>query len=168
MCATDCVLVGLDWAEPMMLFILHVTCSCIPMHTFFPFNISWYIWIVFGTFLIVFLSPSLFCLRYSVSMTPKFKSTPSLNPLCSAASTSSNLIPSSIWFHDEDAWKAFLENFSRWGIHSKCQVILADFVDTDLRIVIHIGVGSHCVTSRSHVHPCWFRSFTPTCMDLIF
>ena len=30
-----------------------------------------------------------------------------------------------------------------------------------------IGVGSHCVKSRSLVHPCWFRSFTPTCMDLI-
>ena len=31
-----------------------------------------------------------------------------------------------------------------------------------------VEVGSHCVTSRSHVHPCWSRSFTPTCMDLIF
>ena len=31
-----------------------------------------------------------------------------------------------------------------------------------------VGVGSHCVTSRSHVHSCWSRSFTPTCMDLIF
>ena len=31
-----------------------------------------------------------------------------------------------------------------------------------------VGVGSHCVTSWSHVHPCWSRSFTPTCMDLIF
>ena len=31
-----------------------------------------------------------------------------------------------------------------------------------------VGVGSHYVTSRSHVHPCWSRSFTPTCMDLIF
>ena len=31
-----------------------------------------------------------------------------------------------------------------------------------------VGVGSHCVTSQSHVHPCWSRSFTPTCMDLIF
>ena len=30
-----------------------------------------------------------------------------------------------------------------------------------------IGVGSHCVTSRSHVFPCWFRSFTPTYMELI-
>ena len=39
-CATDCVLVGLDWAEPMMQLTLHVTCSCIPMHTFFLFTIS--------------------------------------------------------------------------------------------------------------------------------
>ena len=30
-----------------------------------------------------------------------------------------------------------------------------------------VGVESHCVTSRSHVHPCWSRSFTPTCMYLI-
>ena len=25
--------------------------------------------------------------------------------------------------------------------------------------------GGHCVTPRSLVHPCWSRSFTPTCMD---
>ena len=31
-----------------------------------------------------------------------------------------------------------------------------------------VEVRSHCVTSRSHVHPCWSKSFTPTCMDLIF
>ena len=36
-CATNCVLVGLDWAEPMKQLHLHVTCSCIPMHTFFLF-----------------------------------------------------------------------------------------------------------------------------------
>ena len=30
-----------------------------------------------------------------------------------------------------------------------------------------IGDGSHCVTSRSPVHSCWSKSFTPTCMDLI-
>ena len=34
-----CVLIGLDWAEPMMLFVLHVTCSCISMHTYLLFNI---------------------------------------------------------------------------------------------------------------------------------
>ena len=30
-----------------------------------------------------------------------------------------------------------------------------------------IGVGSHCVTSRSLVYPCLSKSFTPTCMNLI-
>ena len=39
-CATDCMLVGLDWAELMMQLPLHVTFSCIPMHTFFLFTIS--------------------------------------------------------------------------------------------------------------------------------
>ena len=31
-----------------------------------------------------------------------------------------------------------------------------------------VGDGSHCVTSQSLVHPCWYKSSTPTCMDLIF
>ena len=30
-----------------------------------------------------------------------------------------------------------------------------------------VGNGSHYVTSWSPVHPCWSKSFTPTCMDLI-
>ena len=30
-----------------------------------------------------------------------------------------------------------------------------------------VRVRSHCVMSRSLVHPCWSMSFTPTCMDLI-
>ena len=70
-------------------------------------------------------------------MAPKRKSTPSWNPLRSKASTSSDPTPSSIQFRDEDAWKAFLENFSRRGIHSEHQVILADFTNTNLPTVIH-------------------------------
>ena len=31
-----------------------------------------------------------------------------------------------------------------------------------------VGDGNHCGTSQSLVHPCWYRSFTPTCMVLIF
>ena len=30
-----------------------------------------------------------------------------------------------------------------------------------------VGVRSHCVTSQSLVLPCWSKSFTPTCMDSI-
>ena len=70
-------------------------------------------------------------------MAPKRKSTPSQNPFHSRASTSSDPTPSHIWFRDEDARKAFSENFSRWGIHSERRVILADFADTNLPDVIH-------------------------------
>ena len=49
-CAIDYVLVGLDWAEPIMQFPLHVTCSCIPMHTYFLFNIFLDIFSCLGLF----------------------------------------------------------------------------------------------------------------------
>ena len=72
-----------------------------------------------------------------VSMAPKRKSAWSRNPLRFGASTSFDPTPSHIRFRDEDACKAFSENFSRQGIHSECRVILADFADTDLPDVIH-------------------------------
>ena len=84
----------------------------------------------------LFLPPSLL-FTLIVSMAPKRKSTPSQNPLCSGASSSSNPTPSHIWFYDEDARKDFSENFSRQGVHSKCRVILVDFADIDLPDVIH-------------------------------
>ena len=70
-------------------------------------------------------------------MTPKRKSTPVRNPLHFDASSSSDLSPSNVRFRDDDAFKAFSENFSRQGIHSDRQVVLSDFVDTDLPFVIH-------------------------------
>ena len=70
-------------------------------------------------------------------MAPKRKSTPARNPLRSDASSSTDPSPSIIRFHDDDAFKAFLENFSRRGIHSERQVVLLDFADTDLLFVIH-------------------------------
>ena len=70
-------------------------------------------------------------------MAPKRKSTPARNPLRFGASSSSDPSPSHIWFRDDDAFKAFLENFSRRGIHSEYQVILSDFADTNLPSIIH-------------------------------
>ena len=37
-----CMLVGLDWAEPMMFLNLHVICSCIFVHTYLHFLIFLY------------------------------------------------------------------------------------------------------------------------------
>ena len=107
-----------------------------------------------GTFLIVSLSLS-FLFTLVVSMTPKRKTNSSLNPLRSGASSSSDPTPSYIWFCDEVARKDLSENFSRLGVHSECRVILADFANTDLPDSFTVGVGSHCMTSRSHVLPCW-------------
>ena len=72
-----------------------------------------------------------------VSMTPKCKSTLARNPLRSGASSSFDPSLSTVRFRDDDAFKAFSENFSRRGIHSECQVVLSDFADTDLPSVIH-------------------------------
>ena len=108
-----------------------------PMYTYFLFNIfdiidaAW----DFSDFFSLFFPLFLFTLV--VSMSPKRKSTPARNPLHSGASSSSDPSPSNVWFRDDDAFKAFSENFSRRGIHSECQVILLDFVDTDLPFVIH-------------------------------
>ena len=70
-------------------------------------------------------------------MAYKRKSTPARNPLRSGASSSSDPTLSHIRFCDDDAFKAFLKNFSKRGIHLKGQVILLDFADTDLPFVIH-------------------------------
>ena len=132
----DCVLVGLVWAKPMMQILLHVTCSCISHAYVLLFNIFDIFENVWDFFDCLSFSPSLL-FTLVVSMTPKHKSTPARNSLHSGASSSSNPTLSHIWFRDDDAFKAFSENFSRRGIHSERQVILSDFVDTDLPFVIH-------------------------------
>ena len=72
-----------------------------------------------------------------MSIALKRKSTPARNPLHSGASTSFNHAPLSLCFHNDDAHKAFTENFPRQGIHSERRVILGHFADIDLPTVIH-------------------------------
>ena len=104
-----------------------------PMHTYSLFNIL-VIFELLGTFLIVFLSLPLLLFTLVMSMAPKRKSTPAQNPFHFGASSSSDFALLSLRLRDDDA---FSKNFSRRGVHSKCQVILADFADTDLPTIIH-------------------------------
>ena len=127
-----CVLVGLDWAEPMMFLLLHITCWCIFIDTYFTFSIFLHIELFWDFSNCLFLLPSVSCV-----MAPKRKSTPSRNPLRFGASTFSDPTPSHAWFHDEKAKSDFFENFSRRGVHSERQVILSKFSNTDLPIVIY-------------------------------
>ena len=117
----------------------HVTCSCIFMLTYLQVSIFVILSLV-GVFLIFSLSPSLSVSYVSCVMAPKRKFILSRNPLLSKASFSSspsNPTPFHIQFHDEKAKSDFLENFSRRGIHLECQIVLFDFSNTDLPIVIY-------------------------------
>ena len=83
------------------------------MHTYLLFNIfdiidvAWDFSDCSSLFLPLFLFTSI------VSMAPKRKSNPARNPLRSDASSSSNPSPYNVQFRDDDAFKAFSENFSR-------------------------------------------------------
>ena len=105
------MLVGLDWAEPMMQLPLHVTCSCISHAYVLLFNIfdifenGW----DFSDYLS--FSPSLL-FTLVVSIAHRRKSTPARNPLRSGASSSSNPTLSHIRFRGDDVFKTFSENFS--------------------------------------------------------
>ena len=99
----SCVLVVLDWAELMMLMLLHVTCSCIfhayvPFFSYFDIDVVWYSSACLSLFL--FLSDSL-------RMAPQRKTTPSQNPLHSRASSSSDSTPLHVKFRDDKAHQNF-------------------------------------------------------------
>ena len=108
-----------------------------PMHTYFPFIICDIIVAAWDFSDCLFLFLPLFLFTLVVSMAPKRKPTPTRNPLHSGASSSFDPSTSNVWFHDDDAFKAFSENFFRQGIHSEHQVVFSDFADTDLPSVIH-------------------------------
>ena len=134
-----------------------------PMHTYLFFNIFDIIDVAWDFFDCSSLFLPLFLFTLVVSMAPKRKSTQARNPLCSGASSSFDPSPSNVRFCDDDAFKAFSENFSRRGIHSEHQVVLSDLPTPTFPLSFTVGDGSHCVTSRSHVLSCLSKSFTLTC-----
>ena len=127
--------IELGWAHDAISFAYHMFMHSPCIRT--PFSLYLLYLNCFGAILIVFFSLPLLLFTLVVSMAPKRKSTPSQNPLRSRASSSFDPTNSHLRFHDENAWKDFLENFSRRGVHSECGVILADFANTDLPTVIH-------------------------------
>ena len=131
---------GLGWAHDAFYVAYHMLMH---FHAYVPSFFYILILICLVLFCVsLSLSLSLF-LALVCSMAPKRKSTSSRNPLHSGASSSSSPsdpTPSHVLFHDDKACKGFSKNFSRQGIHLECQVILSDFSDTDLSIVIYSWV----------------------------
>ena len=110
---------------------MHFPYICTSFHIFFL------LWTVLELFWLYLSFPPLFLFMLVVFIAPKRKSTPARNPLHSGASSSSDHAPLSLRFHNDNAYKAFTENFSRRGMHSKPRVILGHFADTDLPTIIH-------------------------------
>ena len=126
---------GLGCAHNAICFACHMFMHFPCIHTLFLIYLIYFDCL--GLFEFSFPSLPLFLFTLVVSMAPKHKSTPTWNPLLFDASSSFDPSPSNVRFRDDDVFKAFLENFSKRGIHSECQVILSDFTDTDLPSVIH-------------------------------
>ena len=107
-----CVLVGLDWAEPMMYLLCMSHVHAFSMHLY-VFSHILTIVNCFGAFLIVSFFPLSILFTLIVSMALKHKSTPIRNPFRFGASSSSDSAHLSLPFCDDDAHKAFSKNFSR-------------------------------------------------------
>ena len=148
---------------------------CFACHMFmhFPYTRTFFslyviLLLLLGTFLIVFFfSLPLFLFMLVTSMAPKRKSTSARNPLYSSSSSSSDPSPSNVRFSDDDAFKAFSENFSRRGIHLDGKSFCRTLPTPTFALSFTVGDGSHYVTSWSPVLLCLSRSFTPTYTGLI-
>ena len=151
----------------MILFILHVTCSCISYAYVLSFPYIWYIWIAwdFSNCSSLFLPLNLFTLV--VFMAPKRKYTPTRNPLHFDASSSTNLhllmFGSMIMMPLRHFRRTSLDEAFIWNAKSFFRTLPT--LTSPLSFTVRDG--SHYVTSRSHVLSCLSRSFTPTCTELI-
>ena len=146
MCATDYVLVALDWAELMTLFILHVTCLCIPMHMFFPFNIFFDIfWTILRLFLFSFLS-----LPLSVYVSLLLWH-PNVNVICAETLfVLRHPLLLTLVVSLSSCLRTFLDKAFILNAKSSCRT--SPTPTYPLSSIV--GDGGHCVTPWSLVHPC--------------
>ena len=153
LCCNDCMLVGLDWAEPMMNLSLHVTCSCI-FHVYVPSSFYILIYCLVGAFLIVSFSPFLSFLHQSDLWHPN------ANPLCPRTLfvlghpllllTLHLLMYGSVMIKLERTFRrTFLKEAFIQNAKSSYQI----FLILTYPLSSTVGVGGHCGTSWSLVPP---------------
>ena len=158
-----CVLVGLDWVEPMMFLLLHVTCSCI-FHAYIH---------LFSIFLI-FILLVLFCFSLSLSLFWLVCAWhPSISLLCPEILLvprhplllilpllmSSSMMTKPI--------KTFRRTFLGAAFIQNTKSSFRIFPILTYPLSFTVGIRSPFMTSWSAIPPWSYRSFTPICMDLI-
>ena len=157
MYATDCVLVGLDWAKPIMQFPLHITCSCISMKMFFLFTIFWYIWTAwdFSNFLFLPLSLSLTLLFTLVRQWHQNVSL--LHPETFFILGHRLLLIQSFLLFDSMMRmpkKTFRRTFLDEVFIQNTKSFFRTSPTLTYPLSFTVMVGSHCVMPRSPIHPC--------------
>ena len=150
---TDYVLVGLDWAELMMQFLLHITCSLFLMHMYSLFNILVIFELLWDFSECFFLLPLHSQVYVSVSWHQNV-SLLHLGTLFVSGHLRLLILPPLLFgfvmrmpgrlsrrtFLDE----VFIQNTESFCLTSLTLTYALSFI---------VGVGSHCVTSRSLVPP---------------
>ena len=139
-----CVLVGLDWAEPMIHLNLHITCLYIFLHMYLQYFILWYFVVV--TFLIVFLSLSLsydslllWHLNANLLSPKTFCVLGHLLPL----TLLHLLFGSMMRMPERTSRRTFVDKAFIWNATSFCQT----FLTLTYPLSFTVGVGSHFVAS---------------------
>ena len=153
MCANDCVLLGLDWGEPMIFFFCMSHVHAFPcIRSFFSIYLLYLN--CFGTFLIVSLSPSL---SVCVSLCLWHLNASLLRPRTLFVLGHPrhlilllHLFGSVMRMPERPSWRTFLDEAFILNAKSSCQTSPT----LTYSMSFTVGVGSHYVTSQSHVHPC--------------
>ena len=143
----SCMLVGLDWVEPMISLLLHVTCSCI-FHAYVPFF-----------FFLLILCLVIFCLSLSLS----------LSVICSWHQRRTSLLhPGTLFilghlllilllllfgFVMIKPFRTFWRTFHGMAIIQNAKSSFRTFLILTFSLSSIVGVGSPFVTSRSPFPP---------------
>ena len=160
------LLVGLDWAKPMMFLLLYVTCSYI-FHAYVPLFSIFFILNLFGTLLLVSLSLSLSLSRL----------------VCAWHLNASLLCPGTLFVPGQhlvlilllllsgsmmiNPIKTFQRTFLDPTFIQNAKSLFRTFPILTFPLSFTVGVGSLYMTTRSLV-PLWsYRSSTPICTTLI-
>ena len=156
---------GLGWAHDAFYFACHMLMQ---FHAYIPYIQYNSIYLNCLELFWLSLFPPLSLVYVNVLMAPKRKSASSQNPLHSRAFTSSSdPTPSSIRFMmripKRTSQRTFLDEVFIRNVESFWQTSPT----LTYSMSFTVEVGSHCVTSQSHVLPCWSKSFTPTYKELI-
>ena len=146
-----------------MFLLLHITCSCIFMHTYLTFSIFLYIdcdWCFSASLSLSFFQlVALWHLNENLLHPGTFFDSGHLLLLILLP----HMFDSMMIKPDRTFRRTFLDELFIRNTKSFCRTSPTLTYPLSFTVV----VGSHYVMSRSLVHPCLYRSSTLTCMDLI-